>query len=104
MWNCSGQNIQMTRSDFGIELPITVSGATFAAADNLRLRITKNGAEVLVKTFADIRDNTVALILTAAESDALDVGDYVWTLDWYQGDAFLCNVIQAAQFKVVPKG
>ena len=104
MWKCSGQNIQMTTGDFGIELPITVSGATFASGDNLRLRITKNGAEVLSKTFADIQENTVALTLTAAESAALDVGDYVWTLDWYQGDVFLCNVIQAAQFKVVPKG
>ena len=103
MWICSGQNIQMTRGDYGLELPITVTGATFAAGDALQLRITQRGADKLVKTFDTIQDNTVRLTLTAEESAALPVGDYVYALDWYRDGAFLCNVIPAASFKVVDK-
>lgn len=103
MWKCSGQSIQMVHGDFGVELPLTVTGAIFAAGDNLRLRITGSGEPVLERIFTDIQENTVALTLSAEESALLDVGCYSWTLDWYQGEVFLCNIVPGARFEVVAK-
>lgn len=103
MWNCTGQNITMVRGDFGIELPITIGGATFAENDELRLKICRNGEEIVSKVFDTIEQNTITLMLTEEESDLLRVGAYAYSLDWYHDDAFMCNVIPTASFKVVGK-
>ena len=103
MWNSTGQTITMVRGDFGIELPITISGATFTEHDELRLKICRNGEEIVSKTFDNITNNTINLMLTEEESDLLRVGAYAYSLDWYQDDAFMCNVIPSAAFKVVAK-
>lgn len=105
MWNVNGQDLKMVEGDWGIQLPVTVSGTTLTASDELKLTIKTaiNGDTIISKTFTDISKNTVNLELTEAESALLPVGTYVYLLDWYQSGAFMCNIIPSAQFKVVDK-
>lgn len=95
----------MCEGDFGMRLPITVTGPTFTASDEMKLTVKTalNGDTILEKTFSNIAQNTINLILTASESALLAVGTYVYALDWYQNGQFLCNIIPAALFKVVDK-
>lgn len=103
MWNVSGNSLSMTEGDWGVKLPVTVSGATFAANDSLKI-VIKNGETTLVeKEYTNITQNTVNLELTEAESALLPVGSYVYRLDWYQDGAFMCNIIPISTFKVVDK-
>ena len=67
MWNVSGNSLSMTEGDWGVKLPVTVSGATFAANDSLKI-VIKNGETTLVeKEYTNITQNTVNLELTEAE-------------------------------------
>ena len=93
----------MVEGDFGLELPITVSGVTLAANDEIKVKIAKGDSIIIEKTYDNISNNTVKLTLTEAESALLPVGNYCYSLDWYQDDAFMCNVIQRSGFKVVDK-
>ena len=105
MWVVNGQDLKMCEGDWGVELPITITGATFAAADEVKLTIKTavNGDVILTKTFTNISQNTVNLELTAAESALLSVGTFAYSLDWYQEGAFLCNIIPSAHLRVVDK-
>ena len=105
MWKVAGQTIKMTEGDYGIKLPITISGVTFTAQDSVlfTLKTGDNGNTLLTKNFNNITQNTINLELTEAESNSLSVGDYVYSLDWYQDGVFLCNIIPTAAFKVVDK-
>lgn len=103
MWVVSGTSLSMAEGDWGVELPVTVSGATFAANDSLKI-VIKNGETTLVeKEYMNITQNTVKLELTEAESALLPIGVYVYRLDWYQDGAFMCNIIPVSTFKVVDK-
>ena len=105
MWNCSDLTIKMAEGDWGVALPIAVTGTTFTASDELAfvIKTKMNGDEILTKKFSNITQNTISLELTEAESALLPVGGYVWRLDWYQDGAFLCNIVPNATFKVVDK-
>ena len=105
MWVVNGQDLKMTEGDYGLELPVTISGATIAAQDEIKLTIKKarNGETLIEKNFSSVLNNTVNLELTQAESALLSVGTYVYVLDWYQNGAFMCNIIPCASFKVVDK-
>lgn len=105
MWAASTNAIQMTEGDFGVQLPITITGPTFTAADEVKLTVkdTINGNTILEKSYSDIQNNTVPFELTQEESDLLPVGGYVYSLDWFQSGHFLCNIIPASTFKVVEK-
>lgn len=41
MWSYNGNDIQMAEGDFGVALPVTVSGATLGVYDNLRFVFKK---------------------------------------------------------------
>lgn len=105
MWAVNGQDLKMTEGDWGIQLPVTIDGTTLTANDELKLTIKTaiNGDIVLVKTFSNISQNTVNLVITEQESALFSVGTYVYALDWFQSGAFVCNIIPAALFKVVEK-
>lgn len=103
MWASDGLSITMAVGDFGIKLPVTLSDITITSADEFRIRITKGGAAVVELTFSDIENNTFDIELTREQSDKLRVGNYLYSLDWYQNGHFMCNVIPAASFKVVAK-
>lgn len=105
MFTVIGNEIQMTEGDYGLQLPVTISGTTLTASDEIlfTLKNKLNGDTVLTKTYTDIQDNTFNLEITEAESALLSVGNYVYSLDWYQDGAFMCNIIPLAGFKVGEK-
>lgn len=105
MWVANKYDLQMAEGDYGISLPITISGITFSQTDYVKIVIKKslNSTTILEKDFTSITENTVNLELTEAESSLLPVGKYVYRLDIYQDGAFMCNVIPIASIKVVDK-
>ena len=104
-WEVSGNSISMAEGDFGVKLPMTISGTTFAASDSVKLDIKSepDGEAIVSKEFTNIQQNTVNIELTEAESALLPVGNYVYVMDWYQSGVFMCNIITKAAFKVVDK-
>lgn len=106
MWVVNGNNIKMAEGDFGVGLPVTIDGVTFASNDEMIFVVKKNQNDadpVFTLTFSDIVDNTIEINLTQALSDLLSVGTYVYSLDWFQDGEFMCNIIPSASFKVVDK-
>lgn len=95
----------MSEGDYGIKLPVTVSGTTLTASDSLRFTFkdSRNGTVLLVKEFANIEDNTVDLEFTQEESALFGCGNYVYSLDWYQDGNFQCNIVEVGVFKVGDK-
>lgn len=104
-WDVNGHNLSKTEEDYGVELPLELSGMTLGAQDCIRITFKdkKNGDVILEKEFGDIVDNTVNLVFTEAESELFPVGTYVYSLDWYQSGNFMCNIIECANFRVVDK-
>lgn len=102
MFDSVGNNISMCEGDWGIELPITISGVTLGANDSLKITIA-NTAPLIVKEYDNITQNTIRLVLTESESALLPVGTYVYSLDWYQDGTFLCNIIKYGLFLVGDK-
>ena len=105
MWAVNGQDLKMVEGDWGLKLPVTIEGTEFAQNDEIlfTLKDAMNGNTILTKTYADIVDNTVDLEITESETALLTVGSYYYSLDWYQNDAFMCNIIPASLLKVVDK-
>lgn len=103
MWQSNDINIQMTEGDYGIELPITISGVTLGASDSIKITVKQGEQTVLSKEFTDIQSNTVKLVLTEQESASLPVGMYLYSLDWYQDGTFMCNIVPSGLFKVGDK-
>lgn len=103
MWDVQGIHLTMTEGDWGVKLPVTISGVTFTASDAVRITIKKGEDTLVTRDFTNITQNTVNLELTEAESALLHVGSYAYSLDWYQDGAFMCNVVPLGIFKVVDK-
>ena len=104
MWAVTSMALTMAEGDYGISLPVTVSGATMTGNDTLRFTFlaAKNGAVILEKEYTPA-NNSVSLEFTEAESALFPPQAYLYRLDWYQDGAFMCNVIPEAVFKVVDK-
>lgn len=103
MWKVSNNSIAMTEGDYGVALPVTISGVEIAVGDSVKFTVKKGNDTVLEKEFSSIQHNTVNLELTEQESESLTVGVYVYTLDWYQDGNFMCNIFNGELFKVVDK-
>ena len=105
MWQVRENTIEMTEGDYGVDLPITVSGVTLASGDTVKFAVKTipNGETIIEKTFSTFQNNTVNLSLTEQETELLSVGNYVYVLDWYQNENFMCNLIRNARFKVDDK-
>lgn len=103
----------MCEGDYGRSLPLAIVGEAPGEDEAVMLTIkhTANSTAVIEKSFSDfstrypngVQTICVDLILTAAESAELPVGNYVYSLDWYKSGAFLCNIVPLASFKVVDK-
>ena len=105
MLEATGNNITMTEGDYGIALPITITGPTFSDYDTVKMTIKDpiSGNTILEKEFDNIQQNTVSFELSSAESAKLPSGTFVYCLDWYQRGHFMCNLIPAARFVVGDK-
>jgi hypothetical protein len=102
-WEVNGQNLSMAEGDYGVELPLTISGIDLGASDYIKVSFKdkKNGNVILEKEFNEFNENTVNIVFTESESALFPVGIYVYRLDWYQAGNFMCNIIECANFKVV---
>lgn len=105
MWVVNGHELRMTEGDYGVELPITVSGTELGSTDTIQIIIKDrmNGTVIVSKSYEGIENNTVPFELTESESALLQVGIYTYCLDWYQASVFMCNIIPNAVFRVVDK-
>lgn len=108
MWNVNGTALKMAEGDWGIALPIKISGVTLGANDSVRITIKSsiNGVAdtaILTKDYSGITGNTVNLELTEDESELLPIGVYLYSLDWYQHGSFMCNLIACSTLGVVDK-
>ena len=103
MWNVNGTTIKMVEGEYGVDLPLTITGATLTANDEIRLTIKRGrqGNVAVEKSYSDIQDNTINVRLTESESSALRVGKYRYSLAWYQEGFFLCYLIENGLFEVV---
>lgn len=104
MWVVSGTNLQITKGDYGLALPITLSGAELSASDQIEIRFKNNktGKVFLKKNLTPV-DNIVELEFSEEETQKFAVGSYSYAMDWYQNGRFMCNVISSANLKVVSK-
>ena len=100
-----GKKIIMTEGDFGLDLPIKINGATFETNDKIKMLIKhqKNGLALIEKEFQNIQNNTINFFLTKEESSILKPVDYVYILDWYRNNDFLCNIVPDGTFQVEDK-
>ena len=103
MWNVNGITLNMTEGDWGVKLPVTVTGVTFTANDSVRIKIQRDETTIIEKEYTNIAQNTFDLEFTEAESALLPVGSYLYSLDWYQDGAFMCNIIPSGMFLVGDK-
>lgn len=103
MWNVNGITLNMTEGDWGVKLPVTVTGVTFTANDSVRVKIQRDETTIIEKEYTNITNNTFDLEFTEAESALLPVGSYLYSLDWYQDGAFMCNIIPSGMFLVGDK-
>lgn len=114
MWDVNNQNICMSEGDYGVAIPMSVSGADFDGSDHMKLTIKKsvNGDTILEKDFTNEsgafeksgnQSFDFSFVLTEEESALLPVGSYVYRIDWYQSGVFMYNIIPYAPFKVVDK-
>ena len=104
MWSVKNASISMTEGDYGVELPFTISGVTLTAQDRLRFTFKdKRNGETVLSVELTPTNNAVSLEFSEADSAKFSVGEYVYSLDWYQDGSFLCNVIPSASFLVVDK-
>lgn len=105
MWEVYKHTLQMVEGDFGLALPFDVKGTTITANDVLRFTFKDklNGETLLTKEYTNIQQNSASLEFTENESALFPVGDYVYSLDWYQDGVFMGNLVKCAAFKVVEK-
>ena len=105
MLESKNKKITMTRGDFGINLPFTISGASIEKEDSIKLTIKEeiNGEELITKVYTNIKDNTFDFVLTKEESEKLKSGTYFYSVDWFKNDVFLSNIVEAETFAVRDK-
>lgn len=103
MWIVSGTGLTMTEGDYGIALPVNLSGFNFIEGDTIRYTFKEvpNAGVILQKDFA--AGGAIGLTFTADESAKFRVGNYVYSVDWFREGSYLCNILAQATFKVVDK-
>ena len=105
MWRIEGTEIHMAEGDWGVNLPVAVSGTTMGSSDNLVLRIKNavNGTEILELVAGTPQNNVFNFFMAQAESALLTPGEYVYSLDWVQPGPFLYCLVPVGSFVVEDK-
>lgn len=103
MWIANGNELTMAEGDYGIKLPIKITGMTFGSSDVIAVIFKKaaNGQDILTKVFTNIQQSTINLEFTEQETALFPVGKYVYRIDAYQNGNYLNNIIPSASLKVV---
>ena len=104
-WRSSGNNLQFVEGDWGIAETVKIHGFDVTSADSFRFtfKTKRNGELILEKVYTNLTGNSMDLAFTEAESQLFPVGSYVYSLDWYQNNQFMCNIVECATLKVVDK-
>ncbi len=102
------KTLEMIEGDFGLILPIELQvedDETISSEDVFQIKIYKkiNHEAIIEKNYTNIQDNTINFQLSKSESNILTVGNYLYDLDWYQGNLFLGNIIAKAYLTVREK-
>ena len=101
MWNKENNKISMTKGDYGIALPITITGIEIESGEQIIFYLKKtNNEEVLKKIFENLKDNTFDLEFTKEESERLEIGTYLYNIDWYKENVFLGNIVKNEIFEI----
>ena len=105
MWKVEGNDLTMSVGDFGLSLPVLIDGVTLSSGqDEIGIKIVNSlGEKVLEKVYSDFTDNEFSFVISESETQGLQVGEYVYGLDWYRNGVFMCNIISRANFRVVKK-
>ena len=105
MWAANGDKISMVEGEYGISLPLTITGITIASGDTITFTVRKaRDTEVLLeKPFTNVQSGTISLVLTETESENLPVGKYQYVIDWWQEASFEANLVHKGSFEVVAK-
>lgn len=101
MWKKDKKRIMMNEGDYGISLPITISGAEIALDEKICFYIIDpNYMVVLIKEYTNIENNTFDLCLTKNESKKLNQGCYRYKIDWCKDDVFKGTIVESEIFEV----
>ena len=94
----SGLDIEMNKGDFGIILTVNFDDI---ADTNIKFIISDlNKNAIIEKTFDNITDNKIDLVLTEEETAKLDVGRYAWSLYQYVENELKNTLVVGKTFKV----
>lgn len=105
MLRSSGKKIIMTEKNYGLHLPIKITGATIQKNDTLEFYIKQTGAKesVIQNKYDNINENTIDFVLTKEQSEKLKVGIYQYSIDWYRDNIFLNTIVNGYPFEVEKK-
>ena len=94
----SGLDIEMNKGDFGVILTVNFDDI---ADTNIKFIISDlNKNAIIEKTFDNITDNKIDLVLTEEETAKLDVGKYTWSLYQYVENELKNTLVVGKTFKV----
>ncbi len=94
----SGLDIEMNKGDFGVILTVNFDDI---ADTNIKFIISDlNKNAIIEKTFDNITDNKIDLVLTEEETAKLDVGRYTWSLYQYVENELKNTLVVGKTFKV----
>ena len=102
MWDVKGTDISMAEGDWGVVLPITLTGTTALTGDTMTMTVKSaiNETALLTKSLTFIGDSTFHLTLSSADTALLPVGHYVYSLDWAHPGTFACCLVPAGGLTV----
>lgn len=102
MIRTEGKKIIMVEKEFGISLPIIITGATISSNETIEFTIKKNDGTNLIepKKYLNVENNTFDLMFSKEESVEMKPGTYFYSIDWYNGDIFLANIVKNELFVV----
>lgn len=96
--------LSMVEGDFGQPLIMNIIGGTITQEDVINFFVKNDyGDVILSKDFTNVVDNKVHFVLTKEESDKLQVGNYVYNLDWFRDGVFMNNIKNNEIFQVKDK-
>ena len=94
----SGLDIEMNKGDFGVILTVNFDDI---ADTNIKFIISDlNKNAIIEKTFDNITDNKIDLVLTEEETAKLDLGKYTWSLYQYVENELKNTLVVGKTFKV----
>lgn len=105
MFSVKNGNITMIEGEYGLELPITITGTDIAYDEQIKFVVKDSSGEIKIeKAYANIADNVINFSLTQMESNLLVANKkYTYSIDWYKNGEFLGNIINGHDFNVEEK-